>query len=295
MKILLIASLFSEGNTVLLVSKALNNLGHSVYFYNYVIEEKHVNDDFDLCIVWTNRPFDPKILNGKPFAYMYLDDPYFWKLAKPEFNIDVMCKDFEHVFTNMKWEGYDSNRYHFLPFGVLQEIHSLINMSEEDIKIYESDICFVGTVRGNRENFIRKIASKIDLKKYKFKIWGNGWDSIIKTKPAYFYDMSKILSTSKIVITEHFKNGFSTADFEKPAVGGALMISDIDMIKEVYPMCPVYHNEDELLNIINYYLEHKDERLKIVKEMQIIAHKNFTYEIQLKKMIEIIMNDQKVV
>ena len=292
MKILLVASLFSEGNTALLVAKALNNLGHSVYFYNYVIEKKNINEDFDICIVWTNRPFYPKILKGKPFAYQYLDDPTFWKLANPEFHIDQMCKDFEHVFTNMKWEGYDSNRYHFLPFGVLPEVHSFINTSKEERKIYESDICFIGTVRGNRENFIRKIASKIDLKKYVFKIWGNGWDNIIKTKPAYFYDMSKILSTSKIIITEHFKNGFSTADFEKPAIGGALILSDLDMIKEIYPMCPVYHNEEELVNLINYYLEHEEERVKIVREMQVIAHTNFTYEKQLQKMIDIVTNQK---
>ena len=286
MRILLVTNVFGEGNTGLLVAQALNNLGHSVIFWNLFIKANPPKEGYDLVIFWVNRPI-PRDYFNTPVAYVYLDDPEFWKKENPEYSVENCTKGYHYVFTNMMWDGFDPEKYIFMPMGALPEVHGFMRLSEEAKKQIGSDVVFVGTNRGKRAQLVREIKEKLDPK-YSFKVWGNGWGTEgIKTKPVYFYEFSRVLSSCKIVITEHWKNGCSTNDFEKPAVGGALMITDCPIVKKIYPMCPIYSTPEEAVKIAQYYLEHEDERLELVKQMQRIALGAFTYENQLYNIIQI--------
>ena len=288
---MLVGCAFFDGSTILLVAQALSNLGHSVIFWNIRVNDKPPTDDYDFAIVWSNRLVNPESFGNKPNCYVYLDDPEYWRKENPQYDIEVICKDYKYVFTNMKWEGFDEKRYIFLPMGVLGDIHKRIILTEEDKKKIGYDILFIGTNRGNRGNLVKHIAYNRN-NKYSVGVYGNGWDKIgITTTPAYFYDFSKLLSAAKIVITEHWKNGFSTNDCEKPAVGGALTITDCQIVKDHYPMMPMYKTYQEAVDLAHYYLEHEEERLKLVREMQIIAHANFSYEKQLTKLIKIVTGE----
>lgn len=287
MKILLVTNVFGEGNTGLLVAQALNNLGHSVLFWNLAGNEHPPRDGYDLAIIWVNRPI-PRYFFKTPVAFMYLDDPKYWEATNPKYSIENCTAEYQYVFTNMMWEGYD-DRYIFLPMGCLPEVHQPAELSEEIRKKMGTDVVFIGTNRGKRLELIKAIREKLD-KRYSFKLYGNNWLPIYPNiRPIYFYDFSKVLSASKIVITEHWKNGCSTNDFEKPAVGGALMLTDCPIVKKIYPMCPIYSTPEEAVKIAEYYLQHEDERLALVKEMREIAIRDYSYEVQLAKMIHICM------
>lgn len=288
MKILLVCDMFSEGCTGLLVAKALNNLGHSVIFWNAALIENVLTQPYDFTIVWTNNPPARKKFTS-PVAYMYLDDPEFYSIHNSSKLPDVMTKDFENVFVNMDWEGRDKKKYTLLPFGCLGEVHQKLPHNSAQSSPYCCDVLFIGTNRGKRPELLSYVTKNID-KKYSFRLLGNGWEHHgISTKAVYFYNFTMALSGAKIVLTEHYKNLFSTNDFEKPAIGGALMISDNKKIKEIYPMCPVYNNYEEAVRLIHYYLEHEDERLSLVQQMREIASR-YTYEKQLQKMIDICFN-----
>lgn len=292
MRILLATNVFGEGNTGLLVAQALNNLGHSVLFWNLRVKEKPPEEGYDLAIIWINRPI-PRHYFKTPVAFVYLDDPEFWDIENPKYSIDNCTQGYQYVFTNMKWGGFDGKKYIFIPMGCLPEVHGFVPLSDAEKKKLETDVVFIGTNRGKRAKLVREFREHLD-KKYSLKVYGNNWKSEdIKTVPVYFYDFSSVLSASKIVITEHWKNGCSTNDFEKPAVGGALMITDCQLVKQIYPMCPIYSTPKEAAEIALYYLEHEEERIKIVKEMQKIALTCFSYENQLNNIIKICMGEKE--
>ena len=52
-------------------------------------------------------------------------------------------------------------------------------------------------------------------------------------------------------------------------------------------MIPYYSNIEDLILLIKYYLEYKDERLELVKQMQEIAILKYSYELQLMRLIEL--------
>lgn len=274
MKILLVCDMFSEGCTGLLVAKALNNLGHSVVFQNAALNEDVVKQPYDLAILWTNHP-PARDKFTSPVAFVYLDDPTFWQKSNPAKHPDVVTKDFEHVFTINRWEGMDE-RYAWLPMGFLPEVHTKVPSRET------SDVLFVGTNRGGREGFINELSSA--LPDCTFRLYGNGWDNVVNTRPAYFYKLSEVVSGAKICVTEHYGTAPSTKDFEIPSIGGALMMTDHLDVKMIYPMIPMYHSVDELVRLINYYLLHEEQRILLVQQMKEIALR-FTYERQLKILI----------
>lgn len=291
LKILLVCNLFGEGSTALCVAQALSNIGHSVIFCNFQIyRDKPQTEDYDMAIVWTGRPISKEFFGNHPYCFVYLDDPEFWAVENPEYHIDKLCAEHKVVITNMKWEGYDSNKYHWIPMGTLKEIYQPLGLSKEESEYFGSDVVFVGTDRGKRREFIKEFRKKLNPK-YNLRVWGNGWEGFTKTRPAYFYDFARVMSASKIVITEHWKNAFSTNDCEKPSCAGALTITDSLTVKQEYPTMPYYSNVDEAAQHCHYYLEHEEERKRLVIELARVAHKNFTYEKQLSKIINLTMGE----
>jgi spore maturation protein CgeB len=149
------------------------------------------------------------------------------------------------------------------------------------------DIAFIGTCRDKqRYELVQKFA---ESGKY-VDIFGNNWDffnpKMNVVKPVYFKELNKTCNSSKIVISQHFYTGPSTHDFEFPACGGALMISDyFDGIKDIYPNVPIYKNANEAVELARYYLEHEEERQKLVDEMQQQAYQ-YSYKSQLKKLLD---------
>ena len=165
-----------------------------------------------------------------------------------------------------------------------EEIHKKVELTPEEKEMYKTDVLFIGTNRGNRPLLIKKLAENFT----KFKLFGNNWEGLgIQSKAIYFEEYVKAISGAKIFIAEHYDNCPSTKDFEVPCVGGALMISDKEKMKEIYPMMPIYKNYDEAVKIAKYYLEHEEERQKLVKEMKEIAL-SYTYEKQLGELFKII-------
>ena len=51
----------------------------------------------------------------------------------------------------------------------------------------------------------------------------------------------------------------------------------------------MYHDVDEAVKMCEYYLEHEEERLKLVEQLYLIAYEKFDYEKQMAKMISLTM------
>ncbi|MDP2672016.1 MAG: glycosyltransferase [Candidatus Daviesbacteria bacterium] len=290
MRILLVANFLGEGCTGLLVAQALSNIGHSVIFWDAGYQTKPPQSEYDFAIVWLNRLIPREIFKTE-VAYIYLDDPSYWQKVYPEYLPENCARGYKYVFANIKWDGFDEKRYTWLPFGCLPQLHRFIDLNPSDKLKYGRDVVFIGTNRGKRGELVKYVYENLPAQ-YTFKVYGNDWkrggeDIIPHSPPVYFEEFVRVLSASKIALSEHYCKGLSTNDCEKPAVGGAMLLTDCPLVKQEYPMCPIYTSPQEAIELAEYYLEHEDERLRIVKEMQEIAYKKFTYEEQLKKLIKI--------
>ena len=287
-RILLVGNVFSEGSTSLLVWKGLQELGHDIKVWDTNITPKTPDGNFDISIVWTNNVPDINLLKGEK-VFFYIDDTTFWEQNNKNLTVDNVTRGYDHVYTLHEIPNYESCH-----FGYDPDIHKkLYGFSNH----HALDIAFIGTCRDTgRWDTIRTFNNSLP-KKYAFKVWGNNWTLKHNSKvsfvlpcwqgiPVYFMDFTCIINSCKISIAQHFNSGPSTKDFEIPAIGNALMISDnVEAVSKIYPNMPVYHSVEELVGLVEYYLENESERLKIVNEMKKLC-KPYSYKDQLKKIIE---------
>lgn len=137
------------------------------------------------------------------------------------------------------------------------------------------------------------------------KLWGNGWIKSPKYKdyamgPAQNGEvLSKILQCSKIVIGN---NVFATgaARVWETMLSGTLYISnrpptEVDavsifkLLKEGEDVV-VFHNRKELIEKVQYYLTHEEERQQIIDRGREKALQNRTFDALMKHVIEFIQN-----
>lgn len=143
----------------------------------------------------------------------------------------------------------------------------------------QSEVLFVGAKRHDG-------APVIALKhKLPITIYGPWWDAKIAKQP--FVDnkiLRKYYSSAKIVLNDHRQdmrnNGFiNNRTFDVTACGTLLISDYLPEIEEIYgDSVPTWRTEEELVQLINYYLDpaHEEERKEKAKRAQEITLKNFT-------------------
>ena len=134
------------------------------------------------------------------------------------------------------------------------------------------------------------------------KLWGNGW----KDEPKYSkYAMgsaengevlSKVYQASKIVVGNNIMTTAAARAWES-MLSGAFYISnyipeeyDWSDIRKIMPegSFEIYHDRDELIDKLHYYLEHEDERKKMAEIGRQEALKRMTFEVLMKKVLDVL-------
>lgn len=158
-----------------------------------------------------------------------------------------------------------------IPFGFDPSVHFPIENTEN---IYKSDIAYLGSWGPFQEKWLKNFDG------YNLKIYGGGWKHSKKTSKLYKCwmnglgngeDMKKAIAGSKMVFNliraEHCAL-HSMKTFELAACGGCV-ISNRTPEQEKYftdgKDIIFFDNKEELLNKINYYFKHEEERDKIIK------------------------------
>ncbi|MDO8623118.1 MAG: glycosyltransferase [archaeon] len=294
MKILLVCDLFFTFTaTGILVFKALQELGHDIKVWDPRVKKKCPEEFFDLTLVWSNEIPHPKFLNSKYKILFYLDDPFYVKKFyqdETSMSFEELIKIYDYQFFSLnKIPGYEDR---WLPMGADPDIFFKIN-----IKKLNDGVLFLGTNRkGDRENFVREIQSKLKNKGIKIFICGSGWKGFENWsgRPFYLSELNEILNNVNVVFNIHVGN-LSPSDKVHviTCTGSCLLLGgNTDGYKECYPMAPVWKNNNDLIRLIKYYLEHDEERNVLIEQMQRHCIENFTYKKQLEKMIKIVTGDK---
>ena len=160
----------------------------------------------------------------------------------------------------------------WLPLACDPEIHG----KKSDKKLYE--IGFVGSLNNpHRVDLLNMLKQKFD----------------VYYERCFFERMAEVFSQSKIVFNNSVKDDLNMRVFEAMASGSMLLTdesrgSGLTGLFEDRKHLVIYRNEDELFELVDYYMENDKERENIAEAgMKEVVAKH-TYEHRVEEMMDII-------
>ncbi len=238
-----------------------------------------------------------------PVANYWIDDPD---------SIDVSRKispNYDYFFTNdpdavQVHKESGCSHVKFLSFGFLPDLHKKIQLSEEEHKEYESEICFAGSVSEGRIKVLEELSN------FNLKIWSPRYvysfkkeyqiekNKLPSSSPLYskFTDRAvwneelvKVYNASKIVLNIHSPQTVPIMrDFEVTGCGAFLMTDDARSLKTMFnpgEEIIFYKNIEELKDLVKFYLSHSREREEIARKGNLRAHRDHTYARRMEELI----------
>jgi len=207
---------------------------------------------------------------------------YHFKLAKV---VDyVYLSNKTHIKKN--WEkGLENFKYMLCPTD------SDIFSYQERRKLY--DLVFIG----NNNQSMRLSTLKKIAKIYNLKVFGNGWQGTELNCGGLVYgkDFSRVCNQSKICLGVMETNWskleacFSNRLVNTLATGSFYVSSYSPGLENIFTNkkhLVWYKNQKELVNLIDYYLKHPEERERIAKEGQKEVYTKYTYEKSVERILK---------
>lgn len=136
------------------------------------------------------------------------------------------------------------------------------------------------------------------------KLWGNGWRLEEKYKPYAMgiaengEELSKILQSSKIVLGNNMYSSAAARAWETMLSGGFYLCNYIPLkgdwidIRKILNEDEIimFHGKDDLIQKVDFYLTHEEERQRMVKIGYEAALKSMTFDILMER----VMNELKM-
>jgi len=239
-------------------------------------EGKYIPAEFDLYLRIDHGDYKYDIPHRfQPSAFLAIDT----HLKKPYKKILRQTKHYDFVFATQK-QGAQMlsqalrKKVEWIPLACDPKIHKKLELT----KTY--DVGFVGSYGGKgsyREELLLGIKAQFP-------------NSFIGSAP--HTKMSEIYSSSKIGINYSLNNDINMRIFEILSCGTMLLTSEIkdnglsDLFKEGEHLV-TYKTKEQLIDLINYYLRHEEERRRIAKAGYKLVINHHTYHNRLTKMLEI--------
>ncbi len=322
------SSLINLGHTVELVDNSrfddmlfyIKKITRNKDHYNALVDQfTHLLSEFviarceefkpDIVFALAQAPLTPESMNrirqyGVKTAYWFVEDFRFMEYWK---QIASSC---DHFFTIQKDDFFNElqqsglHNYHYLPMAAFPAVHKSLEMTEEEIKYYGSDVSFVGAGYYNRRHFFGGL---ID---YDLKIWGTDWD--MRTKLANFIQRSgsrvdtdeivKIYNASRININLHsstyhkgvnpFGDFVNPRTFEIMSCGGFQLVdrrSELNNLFKEGEEVVIFDDQNDLRQKIEYYLKNPDEAHIISENGRNRVLRDHTYEKRMEEMLEVLV------
>ena len=262
MKILIISD-FTEGGNGKILLENFQSLGHQTFKYPVYRKDK-----YDLILVEGNRILKMETLKKLKAEKIFC----WWK----DYDLETFERhsDFFNFFDKVYVQTTEPMKY-FTPllWGWIPEIFYKRKLSIQEEYFYSSDVVFVGTFHISRQHLINHLYKL--SKAIKVKIWGTEeWKKYKRfwaEKPVYYDEYAKVLSASKICFNIHRWNvGISQRVFEGLGCGCLVLTDRVKGLDKYFK-----HGEhlvtydsskpNHMLEYINFYLEEKEKRNKIIE------------------------------
>lgn len=188
----------------------------------------------------------------------------------------------------------------------------LDTITDSDMKKYATDVTFVGTL-GSKPYYLRrrKFLKRVVDEGFKLKWWGPRMPRKIATLPLIFGGLgrsyggefvwgqsyAKVARLSKIFLAfdaaPYIRKSMSERIYMAVGCGAFYMCHHVDGIEEVLEPgkeIVTFRSEDEMVDMIRYYLREDELRTRIAKAGQQRVLKEHTYQVRIRQLIGIIEN-----
>lgn len=306
MKILLIAPLSRPEMTGHIIKQAFLDLGFNVETFDYRVKavkfgvaamnELLLNkirelNRIDMAVILKGELLEPLIFDAEKcirvlwyFDFDAVEPPgYLIILGRCVTAAFLTCYPWVDSLRDLGVNAF------FLPQAADPMIYNKVDFDSA----FASDVAFIGTRKPGREEFLKKLASRFNL-----KVWGEQWqDSELKPGiQAYLEDFNKVCSSAKIIVnitsSDDYPSYMSTLSqkiFMVLAAEGFLLndsILNIHSFFEINKELVLYNNVDDLSQKIEYYLGHDELRAQIAHAGRMRVLKEHTYIHRLRRMFE---------
>lgn len=140
------------------------------------------------------------------------------------------------------------------------------------------DVGFCGSLIGNRDAWLTLLESKFRVKRDIFKL-GN--------------EMVKSLSSYKIAFNINIADDINFRTFESTGAGALLMTNYTPNIEKLFKLneeIVIYENPTQLVEKIEYFLQHDDERVKISKAGLEKSRTHHSYDARSASILNLLSN-----
>ncbi len=262
----------------------------------------------EICIVMAQAPvlqdFPERLRkHGVVSAYWYVEN---WRHLPYWRDIAALYDCFFHIQPGEFEKHLDDVgcRCHaFIQTGCDPAVHRPVSLKDYEKDAFGSDISFAGAGYHNRNELFKGLTD------YRFKLWGVNWKDrylaplVVGGERRFDNEtFMKIVAGAKISLNLHSSalcegvdlshDAINPRVFEIAAAGGFQVCDPCIGLENCFDFdteLPVYRTLKELRALIDYYLDHGEERRAIAVRAQARALKEHTYENRAQAMIEHIL------
>jgi len=177
----------------------------------------------------------------------------------------------------------------FITGGCDPTAHRMIAIPE---RMYQCDVAFIGRPNTpERAEFIQVLAKKFDL-----KLWGSGWEKYglsVSATDVYASEYRKICAGAKIILGWNIDPTidlyFSNRTWYTLGCGGFLLTAYTPSLEELFGRgkeLDWFETVEECCDQIEYYLQHNEERRKIARAGYQLAHREYSYDKMVERIVE---------
>jgi len=285
-------------------SKPVRDLANLFWLNKINDEIKRVAEAFhpDLVLSIKGEAVRPETIEwikdelGAKTALWYPDDPRFFNSL-----VRYIAPSYVHVFTASEkavdmYKDRECEKVHFLPFACEPTVHKQLSSFNGENTTSNLDVVFVGTYTRRRSRLIKAL----EKARIKVEVYGPYWRYFKRGSNVhngvYGPEMVKLFNSAKIVLNIHVKDDLpykvNMRTFEATGCGSFLLTDKSYGLEKMF-MCgselACYEDENELIELAKYYLEHKDERTRVGKRGRERTYREHTYEERVKKLLSAVL------
>jgi spore maturation protein CgeB len=219
-----------------------------------------------------------------------------WNISHPDLVTAKEYNTYNHVFIASNIFTKKLKKVLNVP------VTSLLQCTDKDVfypnfsEKYQHDLLFVGNSRG----VFRQIIKDLFPTKRELGLYGRHWDkflpkNVLTGNHIPNNELNKAYSSCKILLNDHWedmvKNGFiSNRIFDGLACGSFIISDKIIGSDFLEDSLVVYETPEDLNQLIDYYIDNEDERIKKAKLGKKIVLDNHTFEKRVEQILEVINN-----
>lgn len=206
----------------------------------------------------------------------------------------------EYIVKNLK-RYYVFDNVYYLPEAFNPIIHKPVQFKKSDQEKYRCDISMVGNLHSHRIPILEKLVSE---QKYDIKLYGGESPfyipvskKLLKCYASQFAgneEKAKAMQYSKIALNTLHMGEVESANvrvFEIAGIGAFQLTAyrkGLEHLFDIGKEIETYSSYEELTKKLDFYLENEGQRIEIARNGYLRAIKDHTYEVRLRKLINLI-------